>query len=111
MSDVRLVYVTLSDAQEAERIANALVTERLAACANILGPIQSIYFWQGQLERSSEVAMLLKTTQALVPAVVSRVKSLHSYDCPAVLVLPVVDGNDAFLQWIRSETQPATVNV
>ncbi len=108
MSDVRLVYVTVRDTQEAERIANAVVTEHLAACANILGAIQSIYYWQGQLERNPEVAMLLKTTQSLVPAVVSRVKSLHSYDCPAVLVLPVVDGNHAFLQWIRSETQPGT---
>ena len=105
MSDIRLVYVTFSDRQEAERIANALVVEHLAACANILGSIQSIYFWQGKLERSSEVAVLLKTTESLAPAVVSRVKSMHSYDCPAVLVLPVLAGNDAFLEWIRSETQ------
>ena len=107
MSDIRLVYVTVSNAREAERIANSLVMEHLAACANILGSIRSIYFWQGNLECSSEVAMLLKTTESLVPAVISRVKSMHSYDCPAVLVLPVVDGHDTFLQWIRSETQPA----
>lgn len=105
MSDVRLVYVTAADAPEADRIANAVVTERLAACVNILGLIQSLYFWQGKLEHGTEVAMLFKTTQSRVSALIDRVKSLHSYECPAILVLPVVGGNDAFLQWIQDETR------
>ena len=104
MSDVRLVYVTTSSQDEAERIASAVVLERLAACANILGSIRSVYVWKGKVENGSEVAMLLKTTEARVSAVVGRVKSLHSYECPAIVVLPVLGGNMEFLQWVQSES-------
>ena len=104
MSDVRLMYVTAANEAEVDRIAQALVEERLAACANILGPIRSIYHWNGQLESSSEVALLLKTTEALVAKAIERVKSLHSYECPAIVVLPVLGGNPAFLQWVEAET-------
>jgi periplasmic divalent cation tolerance protein len=106
MSDVRLVYITTSDQEEAERIATALVVERLAACANVLGAIRSVYTWNGKLEKSSEVAMLVKTIQSRVPAVIDRIKSLHSYECPAIVVLPVLGGNPAFLQWVGSESGP-----
>jgi periplasmic divalent cation tolerance protein len=105
MSDVRLVYVTTKDQNEAELIANALVVERLAACANILGSIQSVYVWKGKLEAGSEVAMLVKTTQLRVAAVIDRIKALHSYECPAIVVLPVLGGNVEFLEWIEAETQ------
>lgn len=105
MSDLRLVYVVTREEQEAERIAAAVVVERLAACVNILGSIRSIYTWQGKLENGSEVAMLIKTTEARVPAVIARVKSLHSYECPAVLVIPVLGGNPDFLQWVEAQSQ------
>ena len=105
MSDVRLVYVTARDQNEADLIANALVVERLAACANILGSIKSVYVWQGKLEAGSEVAMLVKTTQSHVAAVIDRIKALHSYECPAILVLPVLGGNAEFLQWVAAEVQ------
>ena len=105
MLDVRLIYVTTRDQNEADRIANALVVERLAACANILGLIKSIYVWQGKLEVGSEVAVLLKTTQQHVAAVIDRIKALHSYECPAILVVPVLGGNADFLQWVEAEVQ------
>ena len=105
MSEVRLVYVTTGDQTEADRIANALVMERLAACANILGSIKSVYVWQGKLEAGSEVAMLVKTTQPHVAAVIDRIKALHSYQCPAIVVLPVLGGNAEFLQWVEAEVQ------
>ncbi len=104
MSDVRLIYVTASDQAEAERIAQTLVQERLAACVNMLGTIRSIYHWKGQLESSSEVAMFIKTTQSRVTETVERVKTLHSYECPAIVVMPVLGGNSSFLQWVESET-------
>lgn len=104
MSDIRLVYVTAASPEEAEKIAMAVVSEHLAACANILGSIKSVYHWQGKLEKSEEAAMVLKTQQSAVDALTSRVRELHSYECPAIVVVPVLGGNDDFLAWIRSET-------
>jgi periplasmic divalent cation tolerance protein len=104
MSEIRLIYVTTSDQAEAERIGHALVQERLVACANILGTIRSIYRWKGQLESGTEVAMLFKTTQARAAEAVERVRALHSYECPAIVVLPVLGGNPGFLDWVAAET-------
>ena len=100
-----MVYLTVGTAEEAARIAESAVTERLAACANVLGTIQSVYYWQGKLQKDQEIALILKTTQTRAADLVMRIKSLHSYQCPAVVVLPITDGNDAFLTWIRSEVQ------
>lgn len=99
-----LVYVTAGSAEEAARLARALVGERLAACANILGPIASVYWWEGKLEEAAETAFLLKTRRALVPALTERIKALHGYDCPCVVAIPIEGGNPAFLAWIAAET-------
>lgn len=100
-----LVYVTASSDEEAEMIARTLVGERLAACANLLGAIRSIYWWEGTLQEDGEVALVLKTRGELVDRVVARVKEVHSYDCPCVIALPVSAGNPEFLNWIESETE------
>ena len=102
--EIRLLYVTAANSHEADTIANTLVTERLAACANLLGPISSVYFWDGQLQKSQEVALILKTRQTLSDAAVARVRALHSYECPAIVVIPVLGGHAEFLDWIRTET-------
>lgn len=99
-----MVYVTASGMKEAEHIALTVVQERLAACANIIGSIKSIYHWEGKLEQGTEVAMLLKTQATVVDSLVERVRELHSYSCPAILVLPVQGGFDGFLDWVRAET-------
>lgn len=99
-----LVYVTAGSAEEAARLARTLVGERLAACANILGPIASVYWWEGKLEEAAETAFLLKTRRALVPALTERIKALHGYDCPCVVAIPIEGGNPAFLAWIAAET-------
>jgi len=104
MSDIRLVYVTASNSDEAQSIAVTVVRERLAACANILGPIQSVYHWKGRLEQGNEVALILKTQEVVVDSLVTRVRQLHSYECPAVVVVPVLGGHGGFLEWIRAET-------
>jgi periplasmic divalent cation tolerance protein len=105
MTDICIVYSTVGTAEEAARIAETVVTEHLAACANILGAIQSVYYWQGQLQKDQEVTLLLKTTQSRSAELIARVKTLHSYECPAILVLPVAAGNDAFLKWVQAEVQ------
>ena len=98
------VYVTAANEAEAGLIARTVVEERLAACANIIGSIKSIYWWEGQVCEGEEVALVLKTSSARKAELVDRIKQLHSYDCPAVACLPIADGNPDFLKWIQQET-------
>jgi periplasmic divalent cation tolerance protein len=98
------VYIVAADMAEAEGIAEVLVAERLAACVNILGGVRSIYRWQGAVERSDEVAMIAKTTDAVFDALAARVRALHSYDTPAIVAWPIVAGDAAYLAWIEAET-------
>jgi len=106
MTDVRFIYVTASSGEEAEKIAIAAVEERLAACANVLGASRSFYHWNGKLERGEEVVLVLKTVERLEEPLIRRIRELHTYECPAIVVLPVLGGNEAFLQWVRAETSP-----
>lgn len=98
------LYITAADADEARKIGRDLVAQRLAACANILPGITSIYRWQGEVAEDGEIAMIVKTRRELIDAVVDRVRTLHSYDCPCVVALPVQGGNPEFLKWIIEET-------
>ena len=100
-----MVYVTCRDEAEAERIARAALGERLAACANILGAVRSLYWWQGKLEEAGEIALLLKTRQDLADKLTARVRELHSYDVPDISALPIVAGNPDYLAWIAAETR------
>jgi periplasmic divalent cation tolerance protein len=104
MAEIELIYTTVSNIEEAEKIAMAVVSERLAACANILGSIKSVYYWQGKLEQATEVALLLKTQRSVVDALVARIRQLHSYECPAIVVIPILGGNPEFVAWVASET-------
>jgi periplasmic divalent cation tolerance protein len=107
--DQRMIYMTAGSQSEAERIANALVSEHLAACVNVLPSVQSVYRWQGQVERATEVALIAKTRADLVEKLTERVLSLHSYECPCIVSLALDGGNPAFLSWITTETSPAAV--
>ena len=98
------VYVTCGDKDEAKSIARTIVTERLAACANLIPGMTSIYRWQGEIAEDDETVLILKTRDDLVAALTERVRTLHSYDCPCVVALPVTGGNPAFLDWIAAET-------
>lgn len=99
-----LLYITAGNREEAMALGRVLVEARLAACANVLGAITSVYWWQGRVEEGAEVALVVKTRTALVDRVVARVRELHSYACPCVVALPITSGNPAFLQWIGDET-------
>jgi len=99
------VYITAKDLAEAEKIGQVLVGERLAACVNILDGMLSMYWWQGQLEKSKEVVIIAKTREELKESLLERVKEIHSYDCPCVVFLPVQGGNKEFLDWINAETK------
>lgn len=106
MDDFVMVYITAGSAAEAEKIARAVVGERLAACANILPGARSLYQWQGAIETSEEVVIIAKTRRSLADALTTRVRHLHSYDCPCVVVLPITGGNPAYLDWLAAETAP-----
>ena len=102
--DAVFAYVTCADPTQAERLARAVVEARLAACANILPGMRSLYRWQGRIESAREVVLILKTRRSLVPALTARVKQLHSYTVPCVCVLPIVGGNADYLRWLMDET-------
>jgi len=98
-----LVYVTAKDEVEAKRIARVVVEERLAACANLLGGIQSIYWWEGAVCEDREGALILKTSNDRKTELIERIKQLHSYEVPCIVCLPITDGNPDFLKWIAAE--------
>ena len=101
---VMFVYVTAADTEEANKIGRRLVEEQLAACANILPGATSIFRWQGKVEEASEAVLILKTTEQRLERLIERAKSLHSYECPCIEALPVVEGNRDFLEWVVRET-------
>ncbi|GAB4505998.1 MAG: divalent-cation tolerance protein CutA [Anaerolineales bacterium] len=100
-----VAFVTAASTDEATRIAQALVEERLAACVNVVAPIVSVYRWEGQVQQDAEVLLVIKTTDARLPDLIQRVKALHSYQVPEVIALPVADGSPDYLRWLLDETQ------
>jgi len=102
---VHFVYMTAGSKTEAQKIGKALVETRLAACVNILENMQSIYRWEEKVQEDSEVVLIAKTTDTKVSPLIDKVKSLHSYDCPCIVSLPVLDGYQPFLDWVHAEVQ------
>ena len=98
------VYAIFADAEEAERIGRAIIEERLAACVNVLGPVRSIYRWQGAVESADEVAAIFKTSHAQVDALITRIAALHSYDVPCIVTWPVDKLLGAYADWVESST-------
>ncbi|WP_126378366.1 divalent-cation tolerance protein CutA [Desulfovibrio ferrophilus] len=101
-----VVYMTAVDADEAGRIGRELVTRRLAACVNILGPIRSLYWWDGKVQDEGEIAFIAKTWEDRLDELTRTVRELHSYDEPCVVAVPVTGGSPSFIDWIRGETHP-----
>ena len=99
-----VVYVTAASRDEAATIAKTIISVRLAACANILGAMDSVYWWNGTIQSEPEVSLLLKTKSELLETLIARIIALHSYDCPCVVALPITAGNKNFLNWIDKET-------
>jgi periplasmic divalent cation tolerance protein len=100
---VKFIYMTAGSKDEARKIGKELVVGRLAACVNILDNMNSFYMWQGEIQDDTEVVIIAKTTEDRVPALIEKVKALHSYDCPCIVAVAVSGGNQAFLDWIVEE--------
>lgn len=98
------VYVTCESLAQAEAIGRALVERRLAACANLVPGMRSMYWWKGRMETSEEVVLVAKTRAELADRLTAAVRELHSYEVPCVVILPVIGGNPDFLRWIEDET-------
>ena len=105
MNEVCQVMTTVGARTAADALARSVVEERLAACAQVTGPIESTYWWQGAIETAEEWQVIFKTTTSRYPALAEHIRSNHSYDVPEILCLPVVDGNPAYLRWIAEQTR------
>lgn len=103
--EVIMVITNLPDRATAERIADTLVTEDVAACVNVLTECTSIYRWEGKLEHSREVPLLIKTTKAAYPQLEKMLRKLHPYDLPEIVALPVTAGLPEYLTWVAQETK------
>jgi periplasmic divalent cation tolerance protein len=102
---VRIVFCTCPDTASAERIADALVGESLAACVNLLPAVTSVYRWQGQVERASEIQLLIKTTAGRLEALGARVAELHPYELPELIAVEARAGLPAYLDWVAAQTR------
>lgn len=104
-TDHILVLTTLPVDADALAFARALVKERLAACVNLLPVMESVYRWEGRVERETERQLIIKTTRDRTAPLWERVRELHPYEVPEFVVLAIVDGNDAYLRWIGESTR------
>ena len=107
MTGFIVVYVTVGSAQEGDRLAQVLVEERLAACVNRLGSVQSVYRWEGKVERGEEELLMIKSREDLFPRLRERIRELHSYSVPEIIALPVIEGSEAYLQWLGEQLMPS----
>lgn len=105
MTDKRIVLSTTGSREEAQKIARALVERRLAACVNIVGPVESVYRWKGSVETSPEFLCIVKTTGAASERVRTAIQELHSYEVAEVVVIPIEGGSEKYLSWIAENVK------
>ncbi|UCC58722.1 MAG: divalent-cation tolerance protein CutA [Candidatus Bathyarchaeum sp.] len=101
-----IVIMTAPNKQEAVNIVHSLLEERLIACANILDPVHSLFWWKGKIEEEKEVMILMKSQEKLFENISKRVKELHSYDVPEILALPILEGSQSYLDWMKACLEP-----
>jgi periplasmic divalent cation tolerance protein len=101
---VAVVYTTIDNIQDARKIANTLVEEQIVACVNIIPKIESVYRWKGKIENEEEFVLIAKTTDNNVKKAIQRIKALHSYELPDIIVIPIIGGFKEYLDYIVDET-------
>jgi periplasmic divalent cation tolerance protein len=105
MNKFIIVFVTVKNKKEAEKIANILLNSRLAACINIVPLIQSRYWWKGKIEKSNESLLIIKTRKNVIKQLIKTVKENHSYTVPEIISVPIIHGNVDYLNWIEKEVK------
>nr|WP_229685793.1 divalent-cation tolerance protein CutA [Longimycelium tulufanense] len=106
MSEHCQVVTTIDSAEGAEELAQGIVEERLGACVQVVGPIRSVYRWQGEIQVDREWQCVVKTTTARLDALVEYIRTHHDYDVPEIVATPIVGGNPDYLSWLHTETAP-----
>ncbi|TAN59116.1 divalent-cation tolerance protein CutA [bacterium] len=100
-----VAFVSAGSKEEAEKIASGLLKEKLAACVNIVKGADSHFWWQGKLDKAKETLLIVKTKKSLFPGLIKKIKSMHSYEVPEIIALPVVAGHKPYLDWIDESTK------
>lgn len=109
MTDKIVVLNTCASAEEAERLARRVIDDRLAACVNVLSPVRSFFRWKGKIEDSAEWLLLIKTSRDKFDLLRAALESVHTYEVPEVIAIPIVDGAPDYLSWIERELQPEEI--
>lgn len=99
-----IIFVTAANKKEADTIASVLVKERLAACVNIIVNVRSLFHWQGKVNNAKESLLIIKTRKTLLNKLIKKVKSIHSYEVPEIIALPIIGGDKKYLRWINECT-------
>ncbi len=99
------IFVTTGSEEEARALAQLLLSHRKAACVNIVPKVDSLFWWQGELDSAQESLLIIKTRASLLPEVVELVKGVHSYEVPEVIAIPIIGGNEDYLRWIEGEVE------
>lgn len=100
-----VIFVTVAAEEEAREIAERLLNQRKVACVNVVPKVDSMFWWQGNIETEQEKLLIIKTKASLLPEVVRIVKEVHSYEVPEIIALPIIGGNEDYLKWIHSEVE------
>ncbi|MEK6682107.1 MAG: divalent-cation tolerance protein CutA [Nitrospirota bacterium] len=100
-----VILITASSIDEAKKIGNALMEERLIACVNIIPQVESIFYWQEKVCNEKEALMIIKTRKSLINDIIKRVKSIHSYSVPEIIALPIISGSEDYLKWVGDVTK------
>jgi len=100
-----VVIITTPNKEEALKIVRSLLKERLIACANIVGPVSSLFWWQGKVDEENEFLVFMKSHNSLFDRLSERVKEIHSYDVPEIIALPIIEGSPPYLDWLKTSLQ------
>jgi len=96
-----IVFITVANKKEGQKIAGGLIKKRLAACVNLVDKIDSLFWWQGKVDRAKEVLLVVKSKQAAFKKIISTVKKLHSYEVPEIVAIPIICGEKKYLEWLN----------
>ncbi|MBI3353409.1 MAG: divalent-cation tolerance protein CutA [Nitrospirae bacterium] len=100
-----VIFITASSIDEARKIGNTLMEERLIACVNIIPQVESIFYWQEKVCNEKEALMIIKTRKSLINDIIKKVKSIHSYSVPEIIALPIISGSEDYLKWVWDVTR------
>ncbi len=105
MTDKIVIFSACDSREQASALARELVEQRLAACVNILPGVESVYHWKGEIETASEWLLVIKSKRDLFPALRTAIEKIHTYEVPEVIALPIVEGSEAYLEWLTREVE------